>query len=69
MNEIEVDFYKNHSSEWVFDTPFVDTIMCSHCNFQFCCAEFASRFCPDCGYLMKNYDDFFDEDGNWVGEE
>lgn len=62
MEQIEIDFYKDHASEWMFDTPFVDTIMCSHCLWQFPEKEFATPFCPNCGYMMNNY-------GEMIGEK
>lgn len=57
MNDVEIDFYKGHSAQWVFDTPLVDTIMCSHCLYQLPSSEFAMPFCANCGYAMTNLEE------------
>lgn len=37
---------------WKQATPFVDTIECSECGYQWPELEFASKYCPDCGAKM-----------------
>jgi Lar family restriction alleviation protein len=37
---------------WKQATPFVDTIECSECGYQWPEPEMASKYCPDCGALM-----------------
>ena len=37
---------------WKQATPFVDTIECSECGYQWPEPDFASPYCPDCGARM-----------------
>ena len=37
---------------WKQATPFVDTVECSECGYQWPEPEFASNYCPDCGARM-----------------
>ena len=37
---------------WKQATPFVDTIECSKCGYQWPEPEFASNYCPNCGAKM-----------------
>lgn len=54
-------WYKNGLvSQLVSSSPFVDTVECDPT------VELASKFCPDCGYLMVNYHELVEvesEDG------
>lgn len=37
---------------WKQATPFVDTVECSECGYQWPEPAMASKYCPDCGALM-----------------
>lgn len=39
---------------WKQATPFVDTIECSECGYQWPEPDFASNYCPDCGAKMND---------------
>lgn len=54
-------------SQWVSSSPFVDTVECKHCAWQVPTAEFVSKFCPDCGYLMVNYHELVESEDGFSG--
>lgn len=39
---------------WVGSSPFTDTFVCSGCDWNIPCADFATDFCPGCGATMIN---------------
>lgn len=47
-----VDVAPERHGYWKQATPFVDTIECSECGYQWPEPDFASNYCPDCGAKM-----------------
>lgn len=38
---------------WIKYSPFVDTIVCSECDYNWPSEELKSNYCPDCGAKMR----------------
>ena len=53
---------------WRLSTPFVDTVECSLCGYQWPEPAMASKYCPDCGALMfKEVEKFPEEEAGKNG--
>lgn len=47
----------DNDSAWIGSSPFTDTIECKNCGYQLPSVELVSKYCPDCGHFMLNYEE------------
>lgn len=54
FNEPEVSVQTNGVASWIIHKMGMDSFMCNNCKLN---APKAYRFCPHCGFTMRNYNE------------
>ena len=56
-------------ARWVRCNPLTDTMVCTNCDWNWFSEEVVTRYCPDCGAYMTNYEHIMEIIYGEKGEE